>query len=175
MSWIWQMGWERTESRSSPENIADGVWAVVTSADGHIREDMRIHGTRVSSDGRRMALFREYHLCGIETPLSIAQAALLGASSGLPTRNADFGGAGICEARPAAGGQAGRFGRAAGVRTDRSGRDDASGRRACCRWGFRTGRRCGRRWRRISRYRRGRWRWMRESFVARLRATDSKQ
>lgn len=67
-----------------PENIADGVWAVVTSADGHIREDMRIHGTRVSSDGRRMALFREYHLCGIETPLSIAQAALLGESSGLP-------------------------------------------------------------------------------------------
>lgn len=66
------------------ENIADGVWAVVTSADGHIREDMRIHGTRVSSDGRRMALFREYHLCGIETPLSIAQAALLGASSGRP-------------------------------------------------------------------------------------------
>ena len=65
-----------------PENIADGVWAVVTSADGHIREDMRIHGTRVSADGRRMALFREYHLCGIETPLSIAQAALLQASSG---------------------------------------------------------------------------------------------
>ncbi len=67
-----------------PENIADGVWAVVTSANGHIREDMRIHGTRVSADGQRMALFREYHLCGIETPLSIAQAALLGASSGLP-------------------------------------------------------------------------------------------
>ncbi|MYD92680.1 MAG: hypothetical protein F4Y02_03085 [Chloroflexi bacterium] len=67
-----------------PENIADGVWAVVTSADGHIREDMQIHGTRVSADGRRMALFREYHLCGIETPLSIAQAALLGASSGHP-------------------------------------------------------------------------------------------
>ena len=66
------------------ENIADGVWAVATSADAHIREDMRIHGTRVSADGQRMALFREYHLCGIETPLSIAQAALLGASSGLP-------------------------------------------------------------------------------------------
>ncbi len=67
-----------------PENIADGVWAVVTSDRGHIREDMQIHGTRVSADGRRMALFREYHLCGIETPLSIAQAALLGASSGQP-------------------------------------------------------------------------------------------
>ena len=66
------------------ENIADGVWAVATSADAHTREDMRIHGTRVSADGQRMALFREYHLCGIETPLSIAQAALLGASSGLP-------------------------------------------------------------------------------------------
>ena len=66
------------------EHIADGVWAVATSENEHIREDMRIHGTRVSSDGQRMALFREYHLCGVETPLSIAQAALLGASSGLP-------------------------------------------------------------------------------------------
>ena len=66
------------------EHIADGVWAVVTSDDRHVREDMRIHGTRVSRDDQRMALFREYHLCGVETPLCIAQAALLGASSGLP-------------------------------------------------------------------------------------------
>ena len=67
-----------------PEHIADGVWAVVDSRDRHIREDLRIHGTRVSRDGRRLALFREYHLCGVETPLSIAQAALLGASAGRP-------------------------------------------------------------------------------------------
>ena len=66
------------------EHIADGVWAVVTSDDRHVREDMRIHGTRVSRDDQRIVLFREYHLCGVETPLSIAQAALLGASSGLP-------------------------------------------------------------------------------------------
>ena len=66
------------------EHIADGVWAVVTSDDRHVREDMRIHGTRVSRDDQRIVLFREYHLCGVETPLCIAQAALLGASSGLP-------------------------------------------------------------------------------------------
>ena len=66
------------------EHIADGVWAVVTSDDRHVREDMRIHGTRVSRDDQRMVLFREYHLCGVETPLCIAQAELLGASSGLP-------------------------------------------------------------------------------------------
>ena len=66
------------------ENIADGVWAVATSENAHSREDMRIHGTRGSTDGQRMALFREYHLCGVETPLSIAQAALLDTSSGLP-------------------------------------------------------------------------------------------
>ena len=66
------------------EHIADGVWAVATSANAHIREDLRIHGTRVSADGQRTVLFREYHLCGVETPLSIAQAALLGASSGMP-------------------------------------------------------------------------------------------
>lgn len=67
-----------------PEHIATGVWAVVTCGDERVREDLRIHGTRVSRDADRVLLFREYHLCGVETPLSIAQAALLGASSGEP-------------------------------------------------------------------------------------------
>ncbi|MCY4110736.1 MAG: hypothetical protein OXF96_02205, partial [Chloroflexi bacterium] len=67
-----------------PEHIATGVWAVVTCDDERVREDLRIHGTRVSDDGDRTLLFREYHLCGVETPLSIAQAALLGATSGAP-------------------------------------------------------------------------------------------
>ena len=67
-----------------PGHIATGVWAVVTSEDDLVREELRIHGTRVSRDGRRALLFREYHLCGVETPLSIAQAALLGATSGAP-------------------------------------------------------------------------------------------
>ena len=67
-----------------PEHIATGVWAVVTCDDERVREDLRIHGTRVSRDGERTLLFREYHLCGVETPLSIAQAALLGAASGAP-------------------------------------------------------------------------------------------
>lgn len=67
-----------------PDHIATGVWAVVTCGDERVREDLRIHGTRVSGDGDRTLLFREYHLCGVETPLSIAQAALLGAASGAP-------------------------------------------------------------------------------------------
>ena len=67
-----------------PEHIATGVWAVVTCDDDRVREDLRIHGTRVSHDGLRLVLFREYHLCGVETPLSIAQAALLGTASGAP-------------------------------------------------------------------------------------------
>jgi predicted homoserine dehydrogenase-like protein len=67
-----------------PEHIATGVWAVVTCDDDRVLEDLRIHGTRVSRDGRRLVLFREYHLCGVETPLSIAQAALLGTASGTP-------------------------------------------------------------------------------------------
>jgi len=67
-----------------PEHIATGVWAVVTCGDERVREDLRLHGTRVSRDEERVLLFREYHLCGVETPLSIAQAALLGATSGAP-------------------------------------------------------------------------------------------
>jgi len=67
-----------------PEHIATGVGAVVTCGDERVREDLRLHGTRVSRDEERVLLFREYHLCGVETPLSIAQAALLGATSGAP-------------------------------------------------------------------------------------------
>ena len=79
-----------------PGHIATGVWAVVTSEDDLVREELRIHGTRVSRDGRRTLLFREYHLCGVETPLSIAQAALLSARHPVRTaRDADIRGAGI--------------------------------------------------------------------------------
>ncbi len=67
-----------------PAGIAKGIWAVVTSADDLVRDDLTFYGTRVSNDRQRMALFREYHLCGVETPLSIAQAALLKSSSGAP-------------------------------------------------------------------------------------------
>jgi predicted homoserine dehydrogenase-like protein len=67
-----------------PSDITHGVWAVVTSENELVRDDLAFHGTRVSSDGRRIVLFREYHLCGVETPMSIAQAALLGSPSGAP-------------------------------------------------------------------------------------------
>lgn len=67
-----------------PAGITHGVWAVVTSEDEIVRDDLAFHGTRVSSDGQRIVLFREYHLCGVETPMSIAQAALLGSPAGAP-------------------------------------------------------------------------------------------
>ena len=71
-----------------PASIATGVWAVVTSDNKLTREDLAFHGTRVSSDRERILLFREYHLCGVETPLSIAQAALFGTASGRPLETA---------------------------------------------------------------------------------------
>ena len=119
------------------EHIADGVWAVVTSDDRHVGEDMRIHGTRVSRDEQRMVLFREYHLCGVgNAAVHRAGGAAWGVVGPAP-RGADFGGAGLRQARPAAGRHAGRLRRPPGVRADRPGRDVAGRGRAAAGAGLR--------------------------------------
>ena len=65
-------------------NIQHGVWAVVTSDQPLVREDMAFYGLHVDAAENRGALYRPYHLCGLETPGTIAQAALLGAATGAP-------------------------------------------------------------------------------------------
>ena len=69
-----------------PDNIASGVWAVVTTEQPLLREDMAFYHLPVSADGRAAVLSRTYHLCGIETPWSIVEAALGGYPSGAPGR-----------------------------------------------------------------------------------------
>lgn len=65
-------------------NIEIGVWLVVTSRQRLVREDLGFYGLRMDPSGTRGALYRPYHLCGVETPWTIAQAALLGAATGTP-------------------------------------------------------------------------------------------
>ena len=67
-----------------PNHIASGVWAVVTTDNPLLREDLAFYGLPASRDGARAVLYRQYHLCGVEAPLSIAEAALLGRPTGTP-------------------------------------------------------------------------------------------
>lgn len=58
--------------------IANGVWVVVTTEQPLLREDLPFYGLPASPDKRYAAFWRAYHLCGVETPMSIAEAALFG-------------------------------------------------------------------------------------------------
>ena len=62
-------------------NIAPGVFVVVTTKnqriiDGLVQRDM--------GHGPNYLLYRPYHLCSIETPITVAQAAIYGESTGHP-------------------------------------------------------------------------------------------
>jgi predicted homoserine dehydrogenase-like protein len=65
-------------------DIETGVFAVVRSNHPLIAEDMGFYGLSVAADGRAATIYRPYHLCGVETPLSIAEAALFGHTTGAP-------------------------------------------------------------------------------------------
>jgi predicted homoserine dehydrogenase-like protein len=59
----------------STGKVAPGVFVVITSPDPRVRLDMQFLGM---GDGPYYTLYRPYHLCNVETPLSIAEAVLYG-------------------------------------------------------------------------------------------------
>jgi len=58
--------------------VAPGVFAIITSPDPRIRTDMKFLSM---GDGPYYTLYRPYHLCNVETPISIAEAVLYGEST----------------------------------------------------------------------------------------------
>jgi predicted homoserine dehydrogenase-like protein len=62
----------------STGKVAPGVFAVITSADPRIRTDMRFLSM---GDGPYYTLYRPYHLCNVETPISVAEAVIYGESA----------------------------------------------------------------------------------------------
>jgi predicted homoserine dehydrogenase-like protein len=62
----------------STGRVAPGVFAVVTTPDPHIRGDMKFLSM---GEGPFYTLYRPYHLCNVETPISIAEAVLYGEST----------------------------------------------------------------------------------------------
>jgi predicted homoserine dehydrogenase-like protein len=71
-----------------PDGLANGVFVIVRTRSPFLAEDLPFYGLPgiavASGPGGYAALYRPYHLCGIETPLSIAEAALLGRPTATP-------------------------------------------------------------------------------------------
>jgi predicted homoserine dehydrogenase-like protein len=59
----------------STGKVAPGVFIVVTSDDPRIRADLKFYSMGA---GPYYTLYRPYHLCAIETPLSVAEAVFYG-------------------------------------------------------------------------------------------------
>ena len=62
----------------STGKVAPGVFAIITTPDPRIRVDMKFLSM---GDGPYYTLYRPYHLCNVETPVSIAEAVLYGEST----------------------------------------------------------------------------------------------
>ena len=66
------------------DEISIGVFAVIRSDHPLTAEDMGFYGLRMADDGRTGVIFTPYHLCGIETPLTVAEAGLFGHAAAAP-------------------------------------------------------------------------------------------
>jgi predicted homoserine dehydrogenase-like protein len=65
----------------STGKVAPGVFVIVTTDDRRIMEDMKYYSM---GDGPHYTLYRPFHLCSIETPLSIAEAAIYNEATLVP-------------------------------------------------------------------------------------------
>ena len=72
-----------------PDGLANGVFVVLRTRNPYLAEDLPFYGlpgaaVAAGTAGGYAALYRPFHLCGTETPLSIAEAALLGRATAAP-------------------------------------------------------------------------------------------
>jgi predicted homoserine dehydrogenase-like protein len=69
---------------SIPDAQANGVWVVLATENPLLREDLPFFGLPGSPRSGNAVLFRAYHMPGVETPRTIAEAALLGMATAAP-------------------------------------------------------------------------------------------
>jgi predicted homoserine dehydrogenase-like protein len=72
--------------RPDEASFAGGVFVVVRATDGPTWEMLRQKGHVVSRNGRTACIWQPYHLMGLETPMTIFSAALLGRPTGSATQ-----------------------------------------------------------------------------------------
>lgn len=70
-----------------PDAQANGVWVVLATDSPILREDLPFFELPASVRSGNALLYRPYHMPGVETPRSIAEAALLGIATAAPLPN----------------------------------------------------------------------------------------
>ena len=65
--------------------LGGGVFIVVSCENDYSRTVLTTKGLIPNSRGSTAVIYRPYHLCGVETPISILSAALLNVSTGAST------------------------------------------------------------------------------------------
>lgn len=72
------------DGRPVPNDLRWGVYVVVTSSRPYLRRCFAEYGMPVDHSGTYAAMYRPYHLVGMELPISIARAALDREATGAP-------------------------------------------------------------------------------------------
>lgn len=72
------------EGRPVPNDLRWGVYVVITSPHSYLRSCFAEYGMPVDRSGAYAAMYRPYHLVGMELPISVARAALDREATGTP-------------------------------------------------------------------------------------------
>jgi len=72
------------DGRPVPHDLRWGVYVVITSSRSYLRRCFAEYGMPVDRSGTYAAMYRPYHLVGMELPISIARAALDRRATGAP-------------------------------------------------------------------------------------------
>ncbi len=72
------------DSREVVNDLRWGVYAILEAPDDYVRECFAQYGLTSSADGRYAAMYKPYHLIGLELGISVANAALRGEATGAP-------------------------------------------------------------------------------------------
>jgi predicted homoserine dehydrogenase-like protein len=73
------------DGRDLPNNLRWGVYVVFEAPTAYVRNCFRDYGMITDRSGRYSALWRPYHLIGLELGISVAAAALRGEATGRAT------------------------------------------------------------------------------------------
>lgn len=74
----------RLDGSEIDHHIRNGIWVCVEGDTDYIRRCFQEYGVTTDSTGRYVAIYRRWHLIGLEVGVSVASAALRGEATGSP-------------------------------------------------------------------------------------------
>lgn len=75
----------RADGTEIPYNVRQGVWVCFRGETDYVSHCFEEYGVRTDDSGRYAALYKRWHMIGLELPISIAAVALRGEATGVAT------------------------------------------------------------------------------------------